>query len=151
MFLKCVCWNYEYNVWISLFWYTMFLSLSPTNLKDKRVAAYTVLVVVCLVYLLVYFSMNAVSREVFTGFLATACSIVVYTSSLISVIKTEELKLTTSILMFLKGAFWFAFGLLEQDLFFVVSNGFGCGVGALQMYFIYQNQKEKGKRKAKIA
>ncbi|KAL8027227.1 hypothetical protein ABFX02_14G081500 [Erythranthe guttata] len=136
----------------------MFLSLSPTNLKDKRGEAYSVLGVVFFVYLLVIFSMNAVSREIFAGFLATTCSIVVYTSSLISVIKTKEVKLTTSFLMFLNGAFWFAFGLLKQDLFFVVSNGFGCGVGALQMYFIYRNnkgetinQKEKGKRKAKIA
>ncbi|KAL9992240.1 putative SWEET sugar transporter [Helianthus debilis subsp. tardiflorus] len=56
-----------------------------------------------------------------------------------------------SLFVFLCGTSWFIFGLLGNDPFVYVSNGFGSVLGALQLilYAIYRNNKgEKGGKPA---
>ncbi|KAI3972806.1 hypothetical protein MKX01_019464 [Papaver californicum] len=86
-----------------------------------------------------------------SGLAATIFSICMYASPL-SVMKlvirtksVEYMPFFLSLFMFLCGTSWFAYGLHGGDPFIDVPNGFGCGLGALQLilYTIYRNPKGK--------
>lgn len=60
------------------------------------------------------------------------------------VIKTKSVEFMPfflSLFVFLCGTSWFIFGLLGHDPFVAIPNGFGCGLGAVQLilYAIYRN------------
>ncbi|CAI0625432.1 unnamed protein product [Linum tenue] len=62
------------------------------------------------------------------------------------VIKTKSVEFMPfflSLFVFLCGTSWFVFGLLGGDPFIAIPNGFGCGLGLMQLilYFIYRNHK----------
>ncbi|CAN6458610.1 unnamed protein product [Victoria cruziana] len=86
-------------------------------------------------------------RKIFCGFAATIFSICMYASPLSImrlVIKTksvEYMPFFLSLFVFLCGTSWFVYGLLGRDPFVAVPNGFGCGLGALQLiiYAIYRD------------
>ncbi|KAF2306824.1 hypothetical protein GH714_021733 [Hevea brasiliensis] len=70
------------------------------------------------------------------------------------VIKTKSVEFMPfflSLFVFLCGTSWFIFGLLGRDPFVAVPNGFGCGLGAIQLilYFIYRKNKGKDAAAAK--
>lgn len=98
------------------------------------------------------FALHGHSRTLFCGLAATIFSIIMYASPLSimrMVIKTksvEYMPFFLSLFVFLCGTSWFVFGLLGKDPFVAVPNGFGCGLGAMQLilYAIYCN---KGKSK----
>ncbi|EYU21163.1 hypothetical protein MIMGU_mgv1a018713mg [Erythranthe guttata] len=113
---------------------------------EKRIGALCVVSVVVLTSTFVPFSMPENLTAISTGALATAFSIVLYTLSLVSVIKTKDVEFMSfysSELMFLNGAFWFAFAVLRKDHLMIISNGFCCAVGAIQTYLMYPNNKGK--------
>ncbi|KAL7116513.1 hypothetical protein ACP275_03G009500 [Erythranthe tilingii] len=97
--------------------------LSPKNvILDKRIGELVVLTVAVLTSTFVPFSMPENISPLFTGSLATALSMVLYTLSLVSVIETKDVEFMSfysSTLMFLNGAFWFAFAVLRQDHFMI--------------------------------
>ncbi|KAF2296615.1 hypothetical protein GH714_000594 [Hevea brasiliensis] len=88
-------------------------------------------------------------RKLFCGLAATIFSIIMYGSPLSImrlVIKTKSVEFMPfflSLFVFLCGTSWFIYGLLGHDPFIAVPNGFGCGLGAIQLilYFIYRNNK----------
>ncbi|CAN6475883.1 unnamed protein product [Victoria cruziana] len=73
------------------------------------------------------------------------------------VIKTksvEYMPFFLSLFVFLCGTCWFIYGLIGRDPFIAVPNGFGCGLGALQLllYAIYRDWggKDKDKEDKKV-
>ncbi|RZC62594.1 hypothetical protein C5167_024343 [Papaver somniferum] len=91
------------------------------------------------------------TRLFFCGLAATIFSINMYASPL-SVMKlviptksVEYMPFLLSLFVFLCGTFWFVYGLLGGDPFITVPNGFGCGLGALQLilYAMYRNPRGK--------
>ncbi|KAJ8771691.1 hypothetical protein K2173_026868 [Erythroxylum novogranatense] len=94
------------------------------------------------------------ARKYFCGMAATIFSIIMYASPLSImrlVIKTksvEYMPFFLSLFVFLCGTSWFVFGLLGHDPFVAVPNGFGCGLGAMQLilYVIYRKNKGEAKK-----
>ncbi|KAA0058861.1 hypothetical protein IC582_004719 [Cucumis melo] len=92
------------------------------------------------------FALEGKIRKLFCGLAASVFSIIMYGSPLSimrTVIKTksvEYMPFLLSLFVFLCGTSWFIYGLLGRDPFVAVPNGFGCGLGALQLilYFIYR-------------
>ncbi|XP_068648949.1 bidirectional sugar transporter SWEET1a-like [Aristolochia californica] len=92
-------------------------------------------------------------RKIFCGFAATIFSICMYASPLSImrlVIRTksvEYMPFFLSLFVFLCGTSWFIYGLLGSDPFIAVPNGFGCGLGTLQLilYAIYRKHGKGGK------
>ncbi|OVA06797.1 SWEET sugar transporter [Macleaya cordata] len=122
----------------------------PQRVKVKMLGLLTlVLTVFTIVALVSLFALEGNSRKLFCGFAATIFSICMYASPLSIVrlvIKTksvEYMPFFLSLFVFLCGTSWFIYGLLGRDPFVAVPNGFGCGLGALQLilYAIYRNNK----------
>ncbi|KAL2503660.1 Bidirectional sugar transporter SWEET1 [Abeliophyllum distichum] len=93
-------------------------------------------------------------RKLLCGFAASIFSIIMYASPLSvmrMVIKSksvEYMPFCLSLFVFLCGTSWFIYGLIGKDPFLAVPNGFGCGLGAMQLilYAIYRGNKgETGK------
>ncbi|KAH9757358.1 Bidirectional sugar transporter SWEET1 [Citrus sinensis] len=113
----------------------------------------TVFAAVALVSLLAF---HGNARKIFCGFAATIFSIIMYASPLSimrMVIKTKSVEFMPfflSLFVFLCGTSWFVFGLLGRDPFVAVPNGFGCGLGTMQLilYFIYHKKGEPEKPSA---
>ncbi|XAR49621.1 hypothetical protein NMG60_11032885 [Bertholletia excelsa] len=137
----------------------VFVIFAPKKEKGKILA-----LVACL---LTTFGLTAVvsllafhgkKRKLFCGLAATIFCIVMYASPLSvmrMVIKTksvEYMPFLLSLFVFLNGTCWFIYGLLEEDPFITVANGFGSGFGAIQLilYAMYRERKgepEKESRK----
>ncbi|XP_062159019.1 bidirectional sugar transporter SWEET1 [Alnus glutinosa] len=108
-----------------------------------------VLTVFSTVALVSIFALHGKSRKLFCGFAATIFSIIMYASPLSimrTVIRTKSVEFMPfflSLFVFLCGTSWFVFGLLGHDPFVSVPNGFGCGLGAVQLilYFIFRDNK----------
>lgn len=102
------------------------------------------------------FALHGKGRKLFCGIAATVFSIIMYGSPLTIirlVIKTKSVEFMPfflSLFVFLCGTSWFIFGLLGKDPFVAIPNGFGCGLGAVQLilYAIYHNNKGEGKKGA---
>lgn len=102
------------------------------------------------------FALHGKGRKLFCGIAATVFSIIMYGSPLTIirlVIKTKSVEFMPfflSLFVFLCGTSWFIFGLLGKDPFVAIPNGFGCGLGAVQLilYAIYRNNKGEGKKGA---
>ncbi|XP_050222395.1 bidirectional sugar transporter SWEET1 [Mercurialis annua] len=109
-----------------------------------------VLAIFATVALVSVFALHGNTRKLFCGFAATIFSIIMYASPLSIirlVIKTKSVEFMPfflSLFVFLCGTSWFIYGLLGRDPFIAVPNGFGCGLGTLQLilYFIYRKSKK---------
>ncbi|KAK9162614.1 hypothetical protein Syun_003516 [Stephania yunnanensis] len=118
------------------------------RLKTLGMLAF-VLVVFSSVALVSVFALHGHTRKIFCGFAATIFSICMYASPLTIirlVIKTKSVEFMPfflSLFVFLCGTSWFIFGLLGKDPFVAVPNGFGSGLGTLQLilYAIYRKNK----------
>ncbi|KAF5809429.1 putative SWEET sugar transporter, sugar transporter SWEET1 [Helianthus annuus] len=102
-------------------------------------------------------ALHGKTRRYFCGFAAAVFSVIMYGSPLSimrTVIRTKSVEFMPfflSLFVFLCGTSWFIFGLLGNDPFVYVCNGFGSVLGALQLilYAIYRNNKgEKGGKPA---
>ncbi|KAI3910954.1 hypothetical protein MKX01_032307 [Papaver californicum] len=138
----------------------MFIIYAPKKARFK-------MMVLLALALIIFASISMVSlfvihehktRMLFCGLAATIFSICMYASPL-SVMCREYMPFFLSLFVFLCGTSWFAYGLLGGDPFIAViesnvcgcvcashvPNGFGCGLGALQLilYTIYRNPKSK--------
>ncbi|KAL3845454.1 hypothetical protein ACJIZ3_002857 [Penstemon smallii] len=88
-------------------------------------------------------------RQLLCGVAASLFSIIMYASPLSvmrMVIKTksvEYMPFLLSLFVFLCGSSWFIYGLIGNDKFLYIPNGFGCLLGAMQLslYAIYRNNK----------
>ncbi|XP_076899188.1 bidirectional sugar transporter SWEET1 [Bidens hawaiensis] len=94
-------------------------------------------------------ALHGKTRRYFCGFAAAIFSVIMYGSPLSimrTVIRTKSVEFMPfflSLFVFLCGTSWFIFGLLGNDPFVYVCNGFGSVLGALQLilYAIYRNNK----------
>ncbi|EPS69723.1 hypothetical protein M569_05042 [Genlisea aurea] len=110
-----------------------------------------ILAVFAVVVFVSLFALAGNGRKLFCGIAAAVFSIVMYGSPLTVirlVIKTKSVEFMPfflSLFAFLCGTSWFVFGLLGKDPFIAIPNGFGSGLGAVQliMYAIYSS-KNKG-------
>ncbi|KAL8198107.1 hypothetical protein R6Q57_024308 [Mikania cordata] len=102
------------------------------------------------------FGLSGETRRGFCGYAAAVFSVIMYASPLSimrTVIRTKSVEFMPfflSLFVFLCGTFWFIFGLLGNDPF-LVCNGFGSLLGALQLilYAMYkENDEQKDKKQA---
>ncbi|XVE60200.1 hypothetical protein DITRI_Ditri05aG0108800 [Diplodiscus trichospermus] len=134
----------------------IFIIYAQKKEKAKILGLFTfVLTVFSAVALISLFALHGNGRKLFCGLAATIFSIIMYASPLSImklVIKTKSVEFMPfflSLFVFLCGTSWFVYGLLSRDAFVAIPNGFGCGLGAMQLilYFIYRNNKGSEERK----
>lgn len=128
----------------------IFLIYAPKKEKAKVLGILTfVLAAFSTVALVSLFALHGKTRRYFCGFAAAIFSVIMYGSPLSimrTVIRTKSVEFMPfflSLFVFLCGTSWFIFGLLGNDPFVYVCNGFGSVLGALQLilYAIYRNNK----------
>ncbi|KAH6782580.1 Nodulin MtN3 family protein [Perilla frutescens var. frutescens] len=128
----------------------IFLIFAPKKEKSKILGMFMlVLAVFATVVLVSLLALHSNPRKLFCGIAATVFSIIMYGSPLTiirMVIKTKSVEFMPfflSLFVFLCGTSWFIFGLLGKDPFVAIPNGFGCGLGAVQLilYAIYRKNK----------
>ncbi|KAL4273841.1 hypothetical protein GQ457_13G022210 [Hibiscus cannabinus] len=128
----------------------VFIIYAPKKEKAKILGLFAfVLTVFSAVALISLFALHGNGRKLFCGLAATIFSIIMYASPLSImrlVIKTKSVEFMPfflSLFVFLCGTSWFIYGLLGHDPFVAVPNGFGCGLGTMQLilYFIYRDNK----------
>ncbi|KAL1831160.1 hypothetical protein DCAR_0101141 [Daucus carota subsp. sativus] len=135
----------------------IFLIFAP---KKEKMKIFGILMVILTIFGTVAFvSMFALhhnKRKVFCGFAAAIFSVIMYGSPLSvmrMVMKTQSVEYMPfflSFCSFLCGTSWFIYGLLGKDPFVAVPNGFGCGLGILQLilYATYCGNKGQTKKTA---
>lgn len=142
---------------IEIIYVLIFILYAPKKEKGKILGLLTfVLTVFAAVAFVSLFALQGNTRKLFCGIAATVFSIIMYASPLSimrTVIKTksvEYMPFFLSLFVFLCGTSWFVYGLLGRDPFVAVPNGFGCGLGTMQLilYFIYRNNKGESKKPA---
>ncbi|MQM00781.1 hypothetical protein Taro_033517 [Colocasia esculenta] len=130
---------------------TIFIVYAPRKGKLRMLGLLAlVLTVFAAVALVSVLALHGQKRKLLCGFAATIFSICMYASPLSImrlVIRTKSVEFMPfflSLFVFLCGTSWFVFGLLGRDPFIAVPNGFGCGLGALQLvlYAIFRDSKE---------
>ncbi|XP_075485897.1 bidirectional sugar transporter SWEET1-like isoform X2 [Primulina tabacum] len=135
---------------IELVYVLIFLIFAPKKEKGKILGLLTlVLAIFAIVAFVSLFALHGKGRKFFCGVAATVFSIIMYGSPLTIirlVIKTKSVEFMPfflSLFVFLCGTSWFVFGLLGKDPFVAIPNGFGCGLGAVQLilYAIYRKNK----------
>ncbi|XP_059631672.1 bidirectional sugar transporter SWEET1-like [Cornus florida] len=133
----------------------IFLIFAPRKEKGKILGLLTfVLAVFSAVAFVSLFALQGKNRKLFCGLAATIFSIIMYASPLSimrMVIKTKSVEFMPfflSLFVFLCGTSWFIFGLLGKDPFVAVPNGFGSGLGVVQLilYAIYRDNKGEAKK-----
>ncbi|KAM7253427.1 hypothetical protein ACFE04_026045 [Oxalis oulophora] len=133
----------------------VFLIYAPKKEKAKVLGLLTFIISIFAVVVFVsLFALHGNSRKLFCGLAATIFSIIMYASPLSImrlVIKTKSVEFMPfflSLFVFLCGTSWFVYGLLGKDPFIAVPNGFGCGLGTMQLilYFIYRNHEGAPKK-----
>ncbi|KAH7835424.1 hypothetical protein Vadar_026052 [Vaccinium darrowii] len=88
------------------------------------------------------FALHGNRRKIFCGLAASVFSIIMYGSPLSimwNVVKTKSVEFMPFFLLlfvFFCGTSWFLFGLIGNDPFVSVPNGFGCGLGVVQLIFM---------------
>ncbi|KAI3417612.1 Bidirectional sugar transporter SWEET [Psidium guajava] len=134
----------------------IFLIFAPRKEKAKILGLLTfVLGVFAIIAFVSLFALHGHARKLFCGVAATVFSIIMYGSPLSImrlVIKTKSVEFMPfflSLFVFLCGTSWFIYGLLGRDPFVAVPNGFGCGLGTVQLilYAIYRNSKGEPMKK----
>ncbi|PSS17489.1 Bidirectional sugar transporter like [Actinidia chinensis var. chinensis] len=137
---------------IELIYVLIFLLFTPKKDRGKITGLFTsVLGVFSSVALISVFALHDNNRRLFCGLAASLFSIVMYASPLSiirMVIKTKSVEFMPfflSLFVFLCGTSWFIYGLLGRDPFVAVPNGFGCGLGTVQLilYAMYRDKKPK--------
>ncbi|XP_073126638.1 bidirectional sugar transporter SWEET1-like [Henckelia pumila] len=135
---------------IELVYVLIFLIFAPKKEKGKILGLLTlVLAIFAIVAFVSLFALHGKGRKLFCGVAATVFSIIMYGSPLTIirlVIKTKSVEFMPfflSLFVFLCGTSWFIFGLLGKDPFVAIPNGFGCGLGTVQLilYAIYRKNK----------
>ncbi|RXI00037.1 hypothetical protein DVH24_030527 [Malus domestica] len=138
---------------IELIYVLIFIIFAPKRERAKILGLFTaVLALFSAVALVSLFTLHDKTRKLFCGLAATVFSVIMYSSpfSIMStVVRTKSVEFMPfflSLFSFLCGTSWFIFGLLGHDPFVAIPNGFGSGLGALQLllYFIYRDNKGKG-------
>uniref|UniRef100_A0A7C8ZNM5 Bidirectional sugar transporter SWEET n=2 Tax=Opuntia streptacantha TaxID=393608 RepID=A0A7C8ZNM5_OPUST len=134
----------------------IFLVFAPKKEKLKVGSLFALVVsAFAAIALVSILALHGNARKVFCGVAASVFSIIMYGSPLSImrlVIKTksvEYMPFFLSLFCFLCGTSWFIYGLLGQDPFIAVPNGFGCALGAVQLilYMIYYKKKPKDEQK----
>ncbi|KAL3504342.1 hypothetical protein ACH5RR_034183 [Cinchona calisaya] len=128
----------------------IFLIFAPKKEKAKIFGLLVfILSIFSAVALVSMLALHGNKRKLLCGFAGTIFSIVMYAAPLSVmrlVIKTksvEYMPFFLSLFVFLCGTSWFIYGLIGKDPFLAVPNGFGTGLGAMQLilYAIYRKNK----------
>ncbi|KAK2967348.1 hypothetical protein RJ640_026561 [Escallonia rubra] len=140
---------------IEFIYVVIFIIYATKKEKGKILGLLTfILIVFSAVAFISIFALHDKKRKLFCGLAATIFSIIMYGSPLSVmrlVIKTKSVEFMPfflSLFVFLCGTSWFIFGLLGKDPFVYIPNGFGSGLGAMQLilYAIYRNNKGEIKK-----
>nr|XP_023908392.1 bidirectional sugar transporter SWEET1-like [Quercus suber] len=143
---------------IEIIYVLIFIVYAPKKERTKILGLFAfVLTFFAAVALISLLALHGNPRKLFCGFATAVFSIIMYGSPLSimrTVIRTKSVEFMPfflSLFCFLCGTSWFIFGLLGNDPFVYVNNGFGSFLGALQLilYFIYRRNKGKGKNENK--
>ncbi|XP_010537332.1 PREDICTED: bidirectional sugar transporter SWEET1 [Tarenaya hassleriana] len=135
---------------IEIVYVLIFLVYAPKKEKAKIFGIFScVMAVFSVVVFVSLFALHGNPRKLFCGLAATIFSIIMYASPLSimrMVIKTKSVEFMPfflSLFVFLCGTSWFIYGLIGRDPFVAIPNGFGCGLGTMQLilYFIYCGNK----------
>jgi len=139
---------------IEIVYVLLFLIYAEKKTKAKIFGIFmAVIVTFSTIALVSVLAFKGHTRDVFCGVAATVFSICMYASPLSimrQVVKTksvEYMPFLLSLFVFLCGTSWFIYGLLGHDPFVAIPNGFGCGLGALQL-IIYALYKDWGGKKS---
>ncbi|XP_030936863.1 bidirectional sugar transporter SWEET1-like [Quercus lobata] len=141
---------------IEVIYVLIFIVYAPKKEKTKILGLFAfVLTFFAAVALISLLALHGNTRKLFCGFATAVFSIIMYGSPLSimrTVIRTKSVEFMPfflSLFCFLCGTSFFLFGLLGNDPFVYVNNGFGSFLGALQLilYFIYRKNKGKDKDK----
>ncbi|KAL8110368.1 hypothetical protein AgCh_026185 [Apium graveolens] len=142
---------------IEFIYVLMFLIYAP---KKEKTKIFGILMIVLTLFATIafvsVFALHHKKRKVFCGFAASIFSVIMYGSPLSvmrMVIRTksvEYMPFFLSLCSFLCGTSWFIYGLLGNDPFVASSNGFGSGLGILQLilYATYCGNKGQTKKTA---
>jgi len=140
---------------IEIVYVLLFLIYAEKKTKIKIFALFmAVIVFFSGIALISILALEGHNRKFFCGIAATIFSICMYASPLSImrlVIKTksvEYMPFFLSLFVFLCGTSWFIYGLLGHDPFVAIPNGFGCGLGALQL-ILYVVYKDWGGKKSR--
>ncbi|KAI3513501.1 hypothetical protein L2E82_26681 [Cichorium intybus] len=135
----------------------IFILYAPKKEKAKVLGLVTfVLAAFSTVALVSVFALHGKTRRYFCGFAAAIFSVIMYGSPLSimrTVIRTKSVEFMPfflSLFVFLCGTSWFVFGLLGNDPFVYVCNGFGSVLGALQLILYSIYRKNKGQKDEKL-
>lgn len=135
----------------------IFILYAPKKEKAKVLGLVTfVLAAFSTVALVSVFALHGKTRRYFCGFAAAIFSVIMYGSPLSimrTVIRTKSVEFMPfflSLFVFLCGTSWFVFGLLGNDPFVYVCNGFGSVLGALQLILYSIYRKNKGQKEEKL-
>ncbi|KAH7833923.1 hypothetical protein Vadar_011068 [Vaccinium darrowii] len=140
---------------IEFIYVVIFLVYAPKKDKGKILGLLTfVLSVFLAVAFISVFALHGNKRKLFCGFAASVFSIIMYASPLsvmravIKMKSVEYMPFLLSLFVFFCGTSWFIYGLLGNDPFVAVPNGFGCALGAVQLilYAIYCDKKGETKK-----
>ncbi|KAL2467839.1 Bidirectional sugar transporter SWEET [Forsythia ovata] len=134
----------------------IFLIFAPKKEKAKILGlVISILAVFSTIAVVSVFGLHdSKKRKLLCGFAASIFSIIMYASPL-SVMRmviqsksVEYMPFCLSLFVFLCGTCWFIYGLIGNDPFLAVPNGFGCGLGAMQLilYVIYRGNKGETKK-----
>ncbi|XP_018730924.2 bidirectional sugar transporter SWEET1 [Eucalyptus grandis] len=102
------------------------------------------------------FALHSKTRKLFCGIMLDIFSTITYASPLsimMLVIKTksaEFMPFLLSLLFFLCGIFWLAYGLLSRDPFLIVPNGLGTGLGIAQLILYAKYRKNQSHTKNEV-
>ncbi|KAM7264599.1 hypothetical protein ACFE04_002282 [Oxalis oulophora] len=127
---------------------SLFLFYAPKKERTKPLCLLIFIIgVFSIVVTVSIFALHGNSRKLFCGLVTTIFAVFMYASPLsimATVIRTKSVEFMPfllSLFVFLSGTSWFVYGLLGRDLFVIIPNGFGCGLGAIQliMYCYYRN------------
>ncbi|KAL6962351.1 Bidirectional sugar transporter sweet1 [Sarracenia purpurea var. burkii] len=133
----------------------LFIIYAPKKEKCKILSLFILVIsLFAAIALISILALHGRARRIFCGLAASVFSIIMYGSPLSImrlVVKTksvEYMPFFLSLFVFLCGTSWFIFGLLGKDPFVAVPNGFGSGLGAIQLilYAIYRKSKGETKK-----
>ncbi|XP_022895396.1 bidirectional sugar transporter SWEET1-like [Olea europaea var. sylvestris] len=141
------------GVLIESIYVLIFFIFAPKKEKGKILGLFiSILAVFSTIAMISVFGLHeSKKRKLLCGFAASIFSVIMYASPLLimrMVIKSksvEYMPLFLSLFVFLCGTSWFIYGLIGRDPFLFVPNGFGSGLGAMQLilYAIYRNNKDE--------
>ncbi|XP_039169859.1 bidirectional sugar transporter SWEET1-like [Eucalyptus grandis] len=128
------------GVVIEFTYVSIFITYGPKKERAKIIGLCALALILFITFAFVsLFALHGKTRKLLCGITLDISSTIMYASPLsvmMSVIKmksVEFMPFSLSLFTFLCGIFWLTYGLLSRDLFLIVPNGLGTGLGTAQL------------------